>query len=60
MLALLTFIPPEYLSGYTNPCWYTDFETQNLLNRSYENRIVANLQILKQLNSKQEVMQVLD
>ena len=60
MLALLTFIPPEYLSGYTNPCWYTDFETQNLLNRSLEPRIVANLPRLEQLYSKQEVLQVLD
>ena len=60
MAALRTFILPQHLLGYNNPCWYTDFDIQNLLNRSLEPRIVANLPKLEELYSKQEVLQVLE
>lgn len=60
LVALLTFISPHNLPGFSNPCWYTDFNMPSMLNRSLVPRIVANLPKLEELYSKQEVLKVLE
>ena len=60
LAALQTFISPNYLPDFSNPCWNTDFNMPNMLNRSLEPRIVANLPKLEELYSRQEVLKVLE